>query len=194
MHTTAHMPTSAALPLPVPSHHNHARADTRCDKPHPPQRHVCVMVRVTQNSAHLQPTHATSHTHTQHSNMNVLPASTTSRTAATTAHCAIITTRTLPRARYTQNDTQLRPPHTPSTENHTQSHTRPPRHTHDSRVRLPSHDGILPESWLLYSCNTLQDTRAAIASHHGTRRCRRPQRVARNASQRSAYHQSNQLN
>jgi hypothetical protein len=77
-------------------------------------------------------------------------------------------------------------PHTPPTENHTQPHTRPPRHTHDRAVRLPSVDGMLPVSWLLLKVNVLQDTRTAIASHHGTRRRCRPQRAARNASQRIA--------
>ncbi len=50
---------------PLPSHRKHAREKhTRRDKPHPPQRHVGVMAHATQNSAHLNPTHATSHTHT----------------------------------------------------------------------------------------------------------------------------------
>jgi hypothetical protein len=190
--TAAHMPTCAALPATI-TPQTRARRHTRCDKPYPPQRHVCVMAHVTQNSAHLQPTHAASHTHTQRTTTHVLHASTTSHTAATIAHRVIITTRTPSRACHTQHGIQLRPPHAPPTENHTQSHTRPPRHTHCRAVRLPSVDGILPESWLLYKYNPLQDTRAAIASHHATRRCRRPQRVARNASQRSAYHQSNQV-
>ncbi len=77
----------------------------------------------------------------------------------------------------------------PPTENRTQSHTRPPRHTHVRAVRLVSHEGMLPESWLLNKYNTLQDTRSAIASHHGTRRRTRPQPAARNASRRSAKHQ-----
>jgi hypothetical protein len=41
---------------------------------------------------------------------------------------------------------------------------------------------MLPVSWLLFNFNILQDTRTAIASHHGTRRRRRPKRAARNAS------------
>ena len=93
--------------------------------------------------------------------------------------------RTPHTARHTQFGTQLRPPHTPPTENHTQSHTRPPRHTHVRAVRLPSVDGMLPESWLLYKPNHLQDTRTAIASHHGTRR-RRPQPAVPNAAHRIA--------
>jgi hypothetical protein len=86
------------------------------------------MARVTQNSAWLQ-AHATSHTRAQHTNTQALHARTTSHTAPTTAHCAIITACTPPRARHTQHGTQLRPPHTSPTENHTQSHTRPPRHS-----------------------------------------------------------------
>jgi hypothetical protein len=70
--------------------------------------------------------------------------------------------------------TQLRAPHTPPTENHTQSHAQPPHHTHQRAVRLPSVDGMLPESWLPPKSKYLQDTRTAIASHHGTRRRRRP--------------------
>jgi hypothetical protein len=179
------MPTSAALPATI-TPQTCARRHTRCDKPHPPQHHVSVMARVTQNSAHLQATHATSHTRTQHTNTQALHARTMSHTAPTTAHCAIITSCTPPHARHTQHGTQLRPPHTPPTENHTQSRTRPPRHTHCRAVRLPSVDGMLPESWLLYKYNCLQDTRTAIASHHGTRRRRRPKPAARNASQRIA--------
>jgi hypothetical protein len=79
------------------------------------------------------------------------------------------------------------------TENHTQSHTRPPRHTHVRAVRLPSVDGMLPESWLLYKYKYLQDTRTAIASHHGTRRRRRPQPATHNAARRIAQHQSGQV-
>jgi hypothetical protein len=117
-------------------------------------------------------------------------ARTTSRTAPTTAHCVIITTCTPLRASHTQHGTQLRPPHTPPTENHTQSHTPPPRHTHSSRVRLPSVDGMLPDSWLLSKIKCLQDTRSAIASHHGTRRRRRPKPAT---TQRSAAHSINQV-
>jgi hypothetical protein len=46
---------------------------------------------------------------------------------------------------------------------------------------------MLPESWLLNKYNVLKNTRAAIASHYGTQRRRRPQPAARNASQRIAY-------
>ncbi len=187
-----HMPTSATLPATI-TLQTRAHRHTRRDKPRPAQHYVIVMTRVTQHSAHLQATHATSHTRTQHTNTQAAHARTTSRTAETTAHCAIITASTPPHARHTQHGTQLRPPHTPPTENHTQSHTRHLRHTHDSRVRLPSVDGMLPESWLFCKCNALQDTRTAIASHHGTRRRRRPQPAARNASQRIASIKSSQL-
>jgi hypothetical protein len=77
-------------------------------------------------------------------------------------------------------------------ENH-QSHTRPPRHTHVRAVRLPSVDGMLPESRLSLKPNTLQDTRTAIASHHGTRRRCRPQPAVRNASHRIESIKSNQM-
>jgi hypothetical protein len=54
----------------APRHHHttntRARRHTRCDKPQPPQRHVSVIARVTQDSAHQQATQATSHTRTQH--------------------------------------------------------------------------------------------------------------------------------
>jgi hypothetical protein len=179
------MPTSAALPATI-TPQTRTRRHTRCDEPHPAQRHGSVMTRVTQNNARPQPTQRTSHTHMQNTDTQAPHARTTSRTAATTVHCAIITACTPLRARHTQHGTQLRPPHTPPTENHTQSHTRPPRHTHVRAVRLPSVDGMLPESWLLFKSNRLQDTRTAIASHHGTRRRRRPQPAARSASQRIA--------
>jgi hypothetical protein len=171
---------------PQPSHNKHARTDAHDTTSGPAQQHSSVMARVTQHSAHLRATHATLHTRMQNRNKQAPHARTTSRTVATTAHCAAITTRTPPRARHTQLGTQLRARYTPPTENHTQSHTRPPRHTHVRAVRLPSVDGMLLESWLSNKANVLQDTRSAIASHHGTRRRRRPQPVARNASQRIA--------
>jgi hypothetical protein len=108
-------------------------------------------------------------------------------------HCAVITACTPLRARHAQHGTQLRPPHTPPTENRTQSHTRPPRHTHCRAVRLLSVDGMLPESWLPCKPKYLQDTQTAIASHHGTRRRRRPQPAAHNASQRIASIKSSQM-
>jgi hypothetical protein len=46
--------------------------------------------------------------------------------------------------------------------------------THERRVRVPSVDGMLPESWLLFKLNRLQDTRTDNASHHGTQRRRHP--------------------
>jgi hypothetical protein len=61
----AHMPTGAALPATI-TPRIHVRRHTRCDKPHPPQRHVSVTARVTQNSVRLQTTQRTSHTRTQH--------------------------------------------------------------------------------------------------------------------------------
>jgi hypothetical protein len=67
-------------------------------------------------------------------------------------HCTHTATRT-PHARHAQHGPQPRARH----RNHTQSHTRPPRHTHNSLVRLPSIDGMLPESWLLFKSNPLQD-------------------------------------
>jgi hypothetical protein len=163
----------------------------RTHTPHTTQRaQPCTMAhqrcRVCHKSVRKQTTHRTPHTRTQHTYTQAPHAHRTSRTAATTAHCAIITACTTQHARHTQLGTQLQPPHTPPTQNHTQSHTRPPRHTHVRAVRLPSVDGMLPESWLLYKDKCLQDTRTAIASHHGTRRRRRPQPAARNASRRSA--------
>jgi hypothetical protein len=153
------------------------------------------MARVTQHSVHLQATHAhRTLTRSMQTHKPRTPAR--RRTAPTTAHCPIITACTAPRARHTQLGKQLRPPHTPPTENHIQSHTRPPRHTHQRAVRLPSVDGMLPESWLLSKYNSLQDTRTAIASHHGTRRRRRPQPAAhylRSAAQRSASIKSSQM-
>jgi hypothetical protein len=58
---------------------------TRCDKPHPAQRHGSVMARVTQNNARPQPTQRTSHTHMQNTDTQAPHARTTSRTAPTTA-------------------------------------------------------------------------------------------------------------
>jgi hypothetical protein len=93
----------------------------------------------------------------------------------------------------TYRTAQFRALHTPLTENHTQSHSRPPRHTHVRAVRLPSVDGMLPKRVLLLKSNSLQDTRTAIASHHGTRRRHRPQPVAHNASQCIASHSINRI-
>ncbi len=54
--------------------------------------------------------------------------------------------------------------HTAPTEEHTQTHTRLPRLTHRRAVRLPSVDGMLPESLLMCNCNCLPET-PATASH-----------------------------
>jgi hypothetical protein len=63
-------------------------------------------------------------------------------------------------------------PHTAPAAKHTQTHTgtQLPRLTHRRAVRLPSVDGIVPESWLMYKANCLQYTRTSttLASRHGT--------------------------
>jgi hypothetical protein len=167
--------------FPLPSHHRHTRADTRCDKPHTAH----AMARVTQLSARLQATHASNPRTATQSIQTHKPRTPARRPAQLqplrTAHTSLHPHRRM------QNGTQLRPPDTPPTENHTQSHTRPPRHTHCRATRLPSVDGMLPESWLNCKYNPLQDTRSAIASHHGTR-CRRRPPASR--PQRIAAHQS----
>jgi hypothetical protein len=166
-----HMPSSAALPATI-SPRTRARADTQ-DSTGPSS----ATARQRRGACHPKHRTPSSHaTHIAHSR------ATYKHKPRTPARCparhqplrTIITACTPLRAHHTQHGTQLRPPHKPPTENHTQSHTRPPRHTHNSRVRLPSVDGMLPESWLLLKLNVLQDTRTAIASHHGTRRRRRP--------------------
>jgi hypothetical protein len=81
------------------------------------------------------------------------------------------------------HSTALREHHNVTTEPHTQPHMRLLCHTHVRAIRLPSIDGMLPESLLLPKYKNLQDTRAAIASHHGTRRCGHTQSAVRNASQ-----------
>jgi hypothetical protein len=48
---------------------------------------------------------------------------------------------------------------------------------------------MLPESWLVLKDNTLQDTRTAIASHHGT--AADPSQPP--ATQRSAVHSINHI-
>ena len=104
-------------------------------------------------------------------------------------HCALRNhhrMHTAARTPHTARHTAPTTPHATHRNSHPVTHTRPPRHTHVRAVRLPSIDGMLPESWLLFKSNPLQDTRTAIASHHGTRRRTRPQPAARNASQRSA--------
>jgi hypothetical protein len=180
------MPTSAALPASI-TPQTRARRHTRCDKPHPAQRHVSVMTRVTQNSARLQPTQRTSHTRMQNTDTQAPHARTTSSTAATTTHCASITVCTPPLARHSQHGSQL------IAHRKTHSHTRPPHHTHVRAVRLPSVDGMLPDSWLAFKTSCLQDTRTAIASHQDTRRRCRPQPAARNASQLVAYSSINPI-
>ncbi len=103
-------------------------------------------------------------------------------------HCALRNhhrMHTAARTPRTARHIALTTPHA-ATENHTQLHTPPPRHTHCRAVGLPSIDGMLPESWLTLKSNSLQNTRSAIASHHGTRRRTRPQPAAHNASRRIA--------
>ncbi len=113
--------------------------------------------------AHAHHAHATSHTPTQHTSasparMHNVPRG-CSDSAVREHHC----TTTARTAHTTQRAT-----HTAPTEKHTPTHARLPRHTHRRAVRLPSVDGMLPESWLLDEYNSLQDTRTAITSHHGT--------------------------
>jgi hypothetical protein len=84
---------------------------------------------------------------------------------------------------------QTQPP-----ENRTQSHTPPRRHTHCRAVRLPSVNGMLSDSWLLNKPKYLQDTRSAIASHDGKRRCCHAQSVAHHTTKLVSYHQSSQTN
>jgi hypothetical protein len=178
------MPTSAALPDTITPR---TRAQTHTTRLAPPS----TTARQHHGPCHPKQRAPTSHArhiyNTQHTNTQVPHARATSHTAATTPHCANITARTPPHVRHTRHGTQLRPPHTPPTENHTQSHTRPPRHTHRRAVRLPSVDGMLPESWLMCKLKDLQDTPTAIA--HTIR----PKPVAHNASQRIASHSINQI-
>jgi hypothetical protein len=183
-----HMPTSAALPATIT-----------------PQTRACRHTGYNSTTHHngTSPSwrvpHKTAHTYKPRTPHRTLPRSIQTRKPRTPArcpaqpqplhtaqcnhHCTHTNARTSP-----QHSTQLRPPDTPPTENHTARHTRPPCHTHDSRVKLPSVDGMLPESWLLYKFNLLHDTRTVIASHHGTRRRSRPQPAARNA-----LHQSDKI-
>ncbi len=106
---------------------------------------------------------------------------------------------TAARTPHTARYTTPRSPHAAHRKKNTQSHTRPPRHTHDSLVRLPSVDGMLPESWLFCKANNLHNTRTAIASHDGTRRrpespASRPRRISvqRTASIKSSRMKASQ--
>jgi hypothetical protein len=141
------------------------------------------MTRATHSIASQRITHVTFHTPTRH-------------TQAPHSHnnCAL------------HKHHCTRPPHahhtapscvhpTPFTQLNTPINPRSIRvHTHRSPIRLPSVDGTLPDSWLSFSLNSLQDTQAAIASHHGTRRRCRTQPAARNKSQRIALHRSYPMN
>ncbi len=84
------------------------------------------MARVTRNSARIQPTgtQRTSHTRTWNTDTQAPHARTTSHTAPTTAHCAIITACTLPRARTSHSTAHSsdKPTHRPP--NTTPYHTR----------------------------------------------------------------------
>jgi hypothetical protein len=158
----AHMPTSAALPATI-TPQPRAQTHTMRQFEAPP----CTMARQRHGACHPGPKQRTptchasrianSLTHSIQTHKPRTPAGRPTRTAATTARTNI-TAHAPPHVCYTQQGTQLRAPHTPPTENHTQSHTRPPRHTHCTAGRLPSVDGMLPESWLLFKYNTLQET------------------------------------
>jgi hypothetical protein len=103
----------------APRYHHTTPAETHAPPhAHPPQRHVTIMARVTQNSAHIQATHATSHTPTQHTNTQAPHARTTSHTAPTTAHCPNITACTPPHARHTARHTAATTPHTAHRKSH----------------------------------------------------------------------------
>jgi hypothetical protein len=181
-----HMPTSAALPATI-ARHKHACTDTH-DATSPTHHNgTSASWRVSPNTAHTSKPR-TAHRTLTHSIQTHTPRTPARRPAQHQQLCTAQTSLHAhrPHTRHTHHGTQLRAPHTPPTEHHTQSHTRPPRHTHHSRVRLPSVDGMLPERLLLLNHNDLQDTRTAITSHHGTRRRRRPQPAGRDASQRIA--------
>jgi hypothetical protein len=176
-----HKPNAAA---PRPSH------CARSNHWHP---HACPRRRLHAHSARMTPqrdAHVTLRTPMQHSTFKSRALA--GRPAQPRPLYTAITSLQTTAARTphtTYRTAQFRALHTPLTENHTQSHSpflRHITHTHDSPVRLPSVDGMLPESWLLCKSNSLQNTRTAIASHHGTRYRRRPQPAARNASQRIA--------
>jgi hypothetical protein len=127
--------TCRLAPRSTHHHTTHARRHTRHDKPRPPERHASIiMARVTPKTAHANK-HAPHIAHTHHTN-RAPHARTTSRTAATTVHCANITAHTPPHARHTQRGTQLHTPHTPPPENHT-SHPRGLRATGALTSELP---------------------------------------------------------
>ncbi len=110
---------------PLRSHHAHARADTRRDKPHPPRRHVRVMARVTQNSAHQQAAHRTSHTHAAYKHASPARLDDVPRSRS---HCALRTAHTSLHARRRTHATHsmahnsAHPTHRP--QKITPSHTR----------------------------------------------------------------------
>jgi hypothetical protein len=127
---------------PPPSHHAHAA-----------QRHVSTTARVTQNTARQQDTHGTSHTPTQHTKQTSptrpqdVPHS-HDNSALRQHHCAHPTARTQHTAPRTTHTAHGKP----------QPVTHAASHTHVRAVRLPSVGGMLPESWLLFTINDLQDT------------------------------------
>jgi hypothetical protein len=82
------------------------------------------MARVTQNSAHLHATQRTSHTRTQNTDTKAPHARTTSRTAATTAHCCAL-----------RNHHRM---HTAARTPHTARHTAPTPTRRPQKI-TPSH-------------------------------------------------------
>jgi hypothetical protein len=128
------MPTSAALPDTI-TPQTRAHRHTRCGKPHPPLRHVSLMVRVTQNSARLQPTQRTSHTRIQNTDTQAPHARTTSRTAPTTAHrnhhCMHTAART-PNPHYITRHTAPRTPHAAHRKSHPVTHAASTPHLQQS--------------------------------------------------------------
>jgi hypothetical protein len=141
-----------------PTHHNGTSEQGAC---HPKHR------TPTSHAPHI------AHAHTAHKRKPHTPARRPAqpqplRTAQTSLHALRRTHATHGTAHSSDH-----PTHRP--QKNTPSHTWPLRHTHERRVRFPSVDGMLPERWLPFNNNCLQDTRTAIASHHGTRRRRRPQ-------------------
>ncbi len=143
------------------THQKHARASTPTARLAPPT--------ITARQCH-GASHPKQHKHTSPAHPHDVPHSRNHCTLRN-HHCTRTATRASHTARHTAPTTQH------ATENHTQSHTPPPRHAHRRAVRLPSVDGMLPETWLLSNLNSLHDTRSAITSHHGTRRRHRPQQL-----------------
>ncbi len=180
--TTTHMPTGATLPDTI-TPQTRAHRHTRCDNPNhhnttsaswrvsPKTAHACNPCNAHRTLACRIQTHKPRTPARRPQQPQPLPTAQSSPHAHRHAHATHSTA-------HSSNHPTRRP------QKITPSHT---RHTHCRAVRLPTVDGMLPESWLLYNPKVLQNTNSHRVTPWQTTPSPTP------TTHRSASHSLNQI-